>query len=120
MNGCQNGNGTCETNGCCEANGNSKDHCTTGKVFNTAGQIYVHTGNLTNWSRSSSKMVKSTTDEVSLSTESRCRKCFETLTVVNDDLHVVKSIFRSLEILDNYIKSLCYFFLLMHCWNYSL
>lgn len=56
MNECQNGNGHC-----CEEN---KDHCVNGKIFQTAKQMYIHTGNLTNWSRSNSKVVKSTTEEV--------------------------------------------------------
>ncbi|CAB3982760.1 glutamate--cysteine ligase regulatory subunit-like, partial [Paramuricea clavata] len=56
MNECQNGNGHC-----CEEN---KDHCVNGKIFQTAKQMYIHTGNLTNWSRSNSKVVKSTTEEI--------------------------------------------------------
>ncbi|XP_028395013.1 glutamate--cysteine ligase regulatory subunit-like [Dendronephthya gigantea] len=56
MNGCQNGN--------CHETKSSDDHCVRGKIFQTAQQIYVHTGNLTNWSRSNSKVVKSTTEEI--------------------------------------------------------
>jgi hypothetical protein len=56
MNDCQNGNGHC-----CKV---SKDHCVNGNIFLSAKQMYVHTGNVTNWSRSNSKVVKSTTEEV--------------------------------------------------------
>ena len=54
MNGCENN----------MQNGNSKDHCVNGKIFQTAKEIYIHTGNLTNWSQSHSKVVKNTTEEV--------------------------------------------------------
>lgn len=56
MNGCQNGGGQC-----CES---TEDHCCAGKVFQTAKQMYIHTGNLTNWSQSKAKVVKTTTDEI--------------------------------------------------------
>ncbi|XP_046844627.1 glutamate--cysteine ligase regulatory subunit-like isoform X2 [Xenia sp. Carnegie-2017] len=54
MNGCENN----------MENGNSKDHCVNGKIFQTAKEIYIHTGNLTNWSQSHSKVVKNTTEEI--------------------------------------------------------
>lgn len=56
MNECQNGSS--------QYGGGNRDHCVNGKIFQTAKQMFIHTGNLTNWSRSDSKVVKSTTEEV--------------------------------------------------------
>ena len=75
MNGCQDQNGHCNTNG------SSKDHCVAGKIFQTAKQIYVHTGNLTNWSKSNARVVKNTTDEVSQKIERERGSCYYKLRV---------------------------------------